>query len=149
MKILFALVTMLTMAAGCAPAGPRAVVPGVDRCEHCRMTLADERFAAQLVTSTGKVLVFDEAGCLAAAVHASMVPADRVHSFWVADFRSPGAWLPAGEATFVRAPTLGTPMASGIVALGARADAEALADDVGGELLQWRDVLQAAARGER
>lgn len=84
-------------AAACASPGPRALIVGADRCEHCHMTVADARFAAQLVTSTGKVLVFDEVGCLAAALRDDVVTRDRVRALWVADFRQEGAWIRFGR----------------------------------------------------
>ena len=38
----------------------------IDTCAYCRMTISDERFGGQFVTSKGKVHVFDSIECLAA-----------------------------------------------------------------------------------
>jgi len=131
--------TALLLAA-CAAPGPREVLVGSDLCEHCHMTVADPRFVSQLVTTTGKVLVYDDAGCLATALNDAVVAGDQVRSLWVTDFLSPAGLLEAPDAWFVRAPTLSTPMASGLAAVGTAAQADSLAAVLGGEVLRWDQV---------
>ena len=53
------------------------------------MTIADPRYAAELVTRTGKVLVFDDIGCLAAFLASGEVAPAAVHSTWAHDYVSP------------------------------------------------------------
>ena len=130
----------LLLLAACASPGPRAVLVGTDLCEHCHMTVADPRFVSQLVTTTGKVLVYDDAGCLATALQDAVVTEDQVRSLWVTDFLSPAGLLEAPTAWFVRAPSLSTPMASGLAAVGSAAQADSLATALGGEVLRWDDV---------
>lgn len=47
-----------------ATAGPRPIVYGAEVCGHCKMQISDEHFAAQLVTSDGEAISFDDPGCL-------------------------------------------------------------------------------------
>ena len=141
-----ALVASLALLAACAAPGPREVLVGTDLCEHCHMTVADPRFVAQLVTTTGKVLVYDDAGCLATALNDAVVAGDRVGSLWVTDFLSPAGLLEAPTAWFVRAPSLSTPMASGLAAVGSAAQADSLAAALGGEVLRW-DAVRTIPHG--
>lgn len=134
------------LSVACATGEPRMLVPGTDACEHCRMTVSDARFAAQVVTTTGKTHVFDDAGCLSDALRSGLVPPDRVGSVWLADFRTPGHWIAADAAFLVRSSALGTPMGSGLAALRTRGAAAALAAESDGEVLRWPDV-GAHARG--
>jgi copper chaperone NosL len=46
------------------PAGPVPVVWDGEVCQHCKMHVGDPRFAAQLQTSGGAVMNFDDPGCL-------------------------------------------------------------------------------------
>jgi copper chaperone NosL len=116
------------------------------------MLLADTRFGAELVTRTGKVLPFDDAGCLATFAQSDRPEAKQVHSLWVSDFVRPDRLLPVEQAAFVRHPSFRTPMDHGIVALAssALADSVLASLDGAGERLDWNGVLQAtAARGVR
>lgn len=46
------------------PSGPLPVVWDKESCGHCHMHVGEPRFAAQLQTTTGEVLNFDDPGCL-------------------------------------------------------------------------------------
>jgi copper chaperone NosL len=122
---------------GCARPAPRAIAYGEEPCRHCHMTIADPRFAAELVTTTGKVYVFDDVGCLAAFLHEGTVPSSQVHSLWVYDYLLPDSLLDARQAVYLRVDTLATPMASHVAALHAGPAADSLRLRLGGTLLTW------------
>lgn len=67
------------------------------------MTLADPRFAAELLTRTGKAVVFDDVGCLAAWLGENSI---AVGSSWVANFAAPDQWLPADSVRVLLGGTL-------------------------------------------
>jgi copper chaperone NosL len=121
----------------CAPANPRAIVWGHEQCAHCHMTLTDHRFAAEVITRTGKVVTFDDVGCLRAWLAADRGPPARV---WVADFTVPDEWLPADSAVYLHSDTIRTPMASGLVAVRPGSRADSLDALLGGRLLTWREL---------
>jgi copper chaperone NosL len=135
------------LAAGCAAPATRPLAIGSDACSHCHMQLADLRYGAELVTRTGKVLPFDDAGCLAAFVQSDRVAASQVHSLWVSDFTRPDRLLPVAQAAFVRHPSFRTPMDHRIVALATSDAADSLLAALGdgGDRLDWSGVLRAAA----
>jgi len=137
---------LLLALAACTVPGPRPVVIGTDLCAHCHMTVADERFVAQLVTTTGKVLIFDDAGCLATALGDAVVTEPQVRSLWVTDYLTPAILLDATQAWFVRAPSISTPMASGLAAVGNQHQADSLAAALDGAVLRW-DAVRAAPHG--
>ena len=131
--------------AACAAPGPRPVAFGAELCSHCHMTVADERFVAQLVTRTGKVLVYDDAGCLATALAKGTMAETQVHSLWVTDYFDPAELLRAEDAWFVRSDAMHTPMASGLAAVGSATQADSLAAALGGTILRWEAVLATSA----
>lgn len=137
---------VLALLAACAVPGPRPVVVGSDLCAHCHMTVAEERFVAQLVTTTGKVLIYDDAGCLAAALAADVVPEHQVGSVWVTSFLDPASLVEAKDAWFVRADAYHTPMASGLAAFPSARQADSAATAVGGTVLRW-DAVRTTPHG--
>lgn len=132
-------------AAACGTPGPRPLAFGAEQCAHCHMTLADPRFAAELVTTTGKVVPFDDVGCLATFVATGGVPDERIGSLWVSDFAAPDSLLNAPTAVFLRSDSLRTPMDYRIVALRPGRGADSVRAALGGELLTWPQVLRAVA----
>jgi copper chaperone NosL len=138
------LLTLTVLA--CARQAPRPIVFGEEACRHCHMTIADPRFAAELVTATGKIYVFDDVGCLSAFVREGTVPAAQVHGLWVYDYLAPDSLLDARQALYLQVDTLPTPMGSHLLALRAGPAAERLRARLGGTLLAW-DELPAGGNG--
>ena len=141
------LAVLSLVAAGCAAPATRPLAIGSDTCSHCHMRLADLRYGAELVTRTGKVLPFDDAGCLATFIQGDRAEAARVHSLWVSDYTRPDRLLPVEQAAFVRHPSFRTPMDHRIVAVATSAAADSLLAALGGggDRLDWSGVLRAAA----
>jgi len=106
--------------AAAPPAGP--VEPAWDRvaCARCHMLLTDPAYAAQLHTSAGEVLFFDDPGCL--LLHRAEQGAAPATA-WFHDSAGDG-WLAEADARFVPAPE--TPMGHGFAAVAAERAAEGL-----------------------
>lgn len=140
--IRIAATALLLAAAACATPGPRPLAFGAEQCSHCHMTLADPRYAGQLVTTTGKVLPFDDVGCLATFVATGGLAAGEIHSVWFHDFARPDSLLDGRAAVFLQHDSIRTPMDFGLVALRRGAAADSLAAATGGRLLTWDQVLE-------
>ncbi|TFG42999.1 MAG: hypothetical protein E4H41_10020 [Gemmatimonadales bacterium] len=130
-------------ALACGTPGPIPIAFGEAACDHCHMTIVDQRFAAELVTRTGKVYAFDDAGCLATFTVIGPVGPEQVHSAWVTDFRLPGTLIPAQDAIFLRTDAVHTPMSSNLLAVP-RAVGDSLQAALGGTLLDWAQILAEA-----
>ncbi|NMO14834.1 hypothetical protein HPC49_00720 [Pyxidicoccus fallax] len=112
------------------PEGPVPVAWDREACAHCRMHVGEPAFAAQLQLADGRVLNFDDPGCLL-RYEAEKRPA--VHAAWFHHVRE-DRWIPGAQVAFV--PVSPTPMGYGVGAVeagapGARAPAEVLAGMVG------------------
>ena len=107
-----ALVVFVVRGAADLPDRPVPVAWDHATCGHCHMHVGEPRHAAQLVTTDGDVVVFDDAGCALAYLEARR-PA--IHRLW---FHGEGdAWIAADDVGFVSAAS--TPMASGLLAVEA------------------------------
>jgi copper chaperone NosL len=105
------------------------------------MTLADPRFAGQLVTRTGRVIPFDDVGCLATFVATGGVAPAEIHSLWVNDFARPDSMLEVTDAVFLRTDSLRTPMDYGLAALRPGPTADSVRLRLGGKLISWDAVM--------
>jgi copper chaperone NosL len=134
----------LVMASGCGM-NPRAIRYGEESCEHCRMLVADQRFGAEVVLSTGRVLVFDAVECMASFEADGTSPAP-IHSRWLTDFAE-GELIEASTATILRSRQIRSPMGRGLAAFGPIVTPESLLNAFGGEVLTWDDVSTLAGTG--
>jgi copper chaperone NosL len=93
---------------------PEEAVPVVwdgEVCGHCKMHVGDPRFAAQLQTSAGEVLNFDDPGCLLNYLQSHEV---SVHALYFRSYDE-DAWLAESEVGFL--PVEDSPMGYGIRAV--------------------------------
>lgn len=124
--------------AACGDAGPRPVVLGEDECGYCRMEVTDARFAAEAVTRTGRVHLFDSIDCLAG--YARGAEPGGVASLWVTDVENAGTFVAAEQAGFLIGSALRGPMGNA-VAFASPAAARAARSRHGGAVADWAAVL--------
>ncbi len=142
---LAALALGATLAAGaCSGPQTRPIAYGTDTCEHCRMSLADEKHGAEAVTKTGRAYAFDSIECLAAWFGGLEDPA-TAHSLWVTDFADPPELVRAEEAYFLFSPTLQSPMGLGLTAFARLEDRDGAVTSFGGAALDWAGVRALVA----
>lgn len=148
MNPVFLVAVMLGVLAGCQPE-PRPIRYGEDVGAHCKMTVSDARFGAELLTTTGKVYVFDAIECLANYVVAHPELADQTHSLWVTAYDAPGELIPLDSAFFVHSPEVQSPMGGGLAAFGPGTTHEEALRQLEGEVIDWASVLELAERPVR
>lgn len=128
--------------AGCATVQPRDLALNVDECGFCRMTISDPRFGAQVVTTTGRQLVFDSPECLAGFL--ATTPAESVASVWVLDAQTPGTWIPAEQAGYLVDASLRGPMGR-VTAFASPERAGEAVKALGGHTLSWNAIRSDSA----
>ena len=89
---------------------PVAVAWDREACAHCHMHVGDAAFAGQIVTDDGRVLFFDDPGCLL-AFEAQQKPLE--HAVWF-HHHAANRWLAKSEVAFV--PVARSPMGYGLAA---------------------------------
>ncbi len=113
---LFLLTFLLVGCGSTETDGPPKLELGRDECAHCGMIISDARYAAAIIATvegSRRPLLFDDIGDLLDYEHDH--PELSIQHRYVHDHAT-RKWLVADEARFVHAPTLHTPMGSGIAA---------------------------------
>ncbi|HAH37263.1 MAG TPA: nitrous oxide reductase [Algoriphagus sp.] len=113
-RILIALIPILILMA--CNADPRPIVLGQDACHHCKMTLMDPKFGAELVTEKGKIFIFDDVNCMLGYMDSEEGKGQVFKHILVMDYLNPGTLLDANFAHYLKSPEFKTPMASEVVA---------------------------------
>lgn len=103
---------------------PEKINPEVDVCVVCNMSIAEDKFATELITKDGEVQKFDDIGCMVEYVdkkHA--VKKDDIAKQYVRDVKT-GDWVELEKAYHAYHKDFWTPMANGIVSFSSKQRAE-------------------------
>jgi copper chaperone NosL len=120
------------------PLPPASLDTKNEACAFCRMGVVDRRFAAQLVAPGEEPKFFDDIGCL----RDYLARRERVWGLALR-IRSRGrSWVPAAGRLY-RAPTVQTPMDSGLMAHVDAQSREQDPDALGGTPMTAADVFGA------
>jgi copper chaperone NosL len=141
------LVLILGLLAGCqlsADSGPPEIRYGEDVCDMCNMIINEPRFATAYASESGDTRRFDDTGEMFLYARNN---GETVRAYWVHDYLSE-TWIEADAATYVHNPQLMTPMGWGIAAFSNAEDAEAYAEENGGELLTFEAFHEGVLNGE-
>ncbi|MFL5507605.1 MAG: hypothetical protein ACJ8AU_12055 [Gemmatimonadales bacterium] len=136
----------LAVLAACAASTPRAIAFGAEACAHCHMSIADPRYAAVLLTTTGKTIAFDDPGCLLDYLASGAIAAGKVQGVWFHGFLEPDSVYSAADVQLVHSDTLRTPMASGLAVAHRGPGVAELERLVGGRGRAWDELRAGAAR---
>ena len=136
-KTVLASIAILISAFGCKPK-VKPIEYGQQACDFCRMSIVDERYAAQLVTNTSKAYSFDAIECMINYKH------ENSDNDWqmelVTDYNNPRKLIPAEGTIIVRSKQLPSPMGMYLTAVANKTEAEKLLQNNEGELYPYPEV---------
>lgn len=146
-QIVFYLGLVAALAAACSSAAgepkPPEIAYGHDMCDACGMLIDSPQFAAAVVLEDGKALKYDDIAEMIKYHQAH--PELQVKAWFVHDYDTQ-AWIRAEEAVFVQSREIKSPMGGGVAAFSGDQDgrgrAEAFAQQVGGKLLTFEELLK-------
>jgi copper chaperone NosL len=123
---------------------PEPIVYGKDACTHCKMTIMDKRFAAEIITSKGKIFKFDAAECMASFLKENAeIATNEKSTFLVSDFDHPGQFTDARKSIFLNDNSLFSPMDGNLAAFLSKESAEAVEKDKSAKIYTWPQLLKS------
>ena len=128
---------------GCEPAA-QPIEYGADECDFCRMTIVDNRHAAEVVTLKGKAFKFDAIECMVHYVHHHH---DTEYAMYlVNDYLAPGELIDAQDSTYLISPNIPSPMGAFLSALSEEQKAAKLQAEKEGNIFSWEALNQHMKR---
>lgn len=114
---------------------------GKDACAHCKMTIVDKRYAAELLTGKGRVYKFDDIHCLKQYLDEQGSAVDAAARIFVAPYggNRPN-FLDATKAVFLQSDFFGSPMNGHYAAFASQTDAKHLSDSLTINAFEWDKV---------
>lgn len=113
---------------------------GTDQCDHCRMTIMDKKFGAEIITKKGKAVKFDALECMINYLLENKINESDVDKYYCVDYSEPAKLKDAKEMTYLVSPKIKSPMGENISAYSGKNTAEKSLNDFGGEIFNWEGI---------
>lgn len=123
--------------------GPQPIRPGIDACSFCKMTIADNRFGAEIITQKGKIFKFDDIHCLLAFRKSDAINSNDIKEMYLTDFNEPHDFVEAPKAFLLKSADLRSPMGGNIACFTEEARLNEAAEKFTGEKIAWEVLLNA------
>lgn len=136
----------ILMLASCGGKGPDPIHLHRDACDFCKMSISDGRFAAELITSKGRIYKFDDLGCMIRYA-ASGNPQTIAH-YYISDFTNNHPLTEATGAWYVSHEALRSPMGGNTAAFASRDAAMAYAAQNQATVISWNALYQSIQQKE-
>lgn len=141
MKMITLILSMLMSLLLSCSTGPEPINYGFDQCDHCRMTIMDNKFGSEIISNKGKVYKFDAAECMVRFVKDAKIKEEDIKSRLVTDASKPGQFVDAVNAAYLISEKFPSPMGANLSAYGSKVDAEKFQKNFPGELKTWDEIL--------
>lgn len=117
---------------------PRPISYGEEQCQHCHMTIVDQQYGSELVSSKGKVFPFDAVECLLFYMEENDPTWQHI---MVTHFTNPGELVPAENSIFLRSPELSSPMGMNLTAFATDEKALEFQQKFSGDVYSWEELV--------
>jgi copper chaperone NosL len=132
-------ILMLFLLISCGSKEAQPIKVNVDNCDFCGMSIADGKYAAEVITEKGRAYKFDDILCM--MNYCKENSNTKMGAYFVSDFTQDNTLISAETAFFLSGGTIQSPMRGGIIALSNQADASAFAIKLEAEPITWKAIL--------
>lgn len=97
-------------------AKPEPLQIGKDNCEHCKMTVMDKKFGAELITEKGKIFKFDDIGCAFSYIKSSGIDLTKQKGLYFLVLDTADILVDYKKVVLLKGDAITSPMSSNIAA---------------------------------
>lgn len=124
----------------CGQKGPEPISLNNDTCAHCKMTISDGHFGAEMITKKGRIYKFDDILCMMA--YKKENPDKEIGKHFVHYFLADNVLIPAESAHYIKGGSLRSPMAGNMAAFKSEQEAAEYKIKLAAENTQWNSLIQ-------
>lgn len=113
---------------------------GADNCHYCKMTISDNKYGAEVVTTKGKVFKYDDSHCLFSEISEGGIDKTTIKDFYFTDFCNGHALIKAQNSFYLKSDGIKAPMGGNIAAFSSHDSLKTYNIQLGGEEVIWSQL---------
>jgi copper chaperone NosL len=119
---------------------PKPIDYGHDNCQFCDMTIMDNKHAAEVVTTKGKIYKFDAIECM---IRYTDKTAQQEYAYQlISDYSNPGELINAEQSIYLVSKNLPSPMGAFLSGFSSEKEAKLAMEETGGMLYNWKQIKE-------
>lgn len=136
----FFLILITFFVISCNSNQPKPIKLNSENCEFCKMTIANGKFGAELITQKGRYYKFDDAACMLQYAKSNQV---LVKMFFVNDYSKENELVTAEKCFFLKGGTITSPMRGNIAAFSSEKEQKDFQTKLNAEPMSWEQVYNS------
>jgi copper chaperone NosL len=136
----FTIITLSATLFSSCSTDPVPIRIGKDNCDFCKMTISDNRFGAEIVTTKSKNYKFDDEHCVIQFLKEGTLEPDDIAGVYFVDFSSPNSLIDSKKAFFLQSPDFKSPMNGNIAAFTQKDSLHKNLPKFYGNIITWEDM---------
>jgi copper chaperone NosL len=138
MKHYFSFIVLFFLVS-CGTKEAQPIKINVDNCDFCKMSIANGKYGAEVITEKGRVYKFDDILCM--VNYCKENSNTKIGAYYVNDFAQDNTLIPCENAFFLSGGTIQSPMNGGIIAFSNENDAKEFGTKLNANPIKWDAVL--------
>ena len=111
----------------------------LDNCDFCKMSIADGKYAAEVITQKGRIYKFDDIGCM--INYCKQNANTKIACYYVSDFAQENVLIPAETAFFLSGGVIQSPMRGGIIGFFKENEAKEIGIKLNAKPMDWNTII--------
>ena len=124
----------------CADYTAQPIKLNVDTCEFCKMTIADGKFGAEVITQKGRVYKFDDVICL--KNYCEENHNTPIEKYFVHDYLEDNQLIDATTASYIKGGNISSPMNGNVAAFSDETQARLMAEKLQAEIISEENFIK-------
>ncbi len=120
---------------------PKPIKINVDSCDFCKMTISNEKFAAEVITEKGRYYMFDDVSCMIKYAKANKAVVYK--GFFVTNYLNEEQFIPVEKGFYLMGGIINAPMGGKVTAFDSNENATSYQTKFSAQKVTWNEVYNA------
>lgn len=142
--ILMVITGLLVFALISCNSGPQPIKLGEESCAFCKMTIADNRFGAEIITKKGRIYKFDDTHCVLGFMKSNTINNADIQDTYLVNFEEPHNFVEAKNAFLLKSSEFHSPMGGDVAAFDEKSKMETANTKIkgAGVVVTWDEMVK-------
>lgn len=120
---------------------PEPIKIGSDNCHYCKMTISDNKYGVEVITTKGKIFKYDDSHCLFSEISETGIDRMNIKDIYFTDFCNGHGLIKDQNCFYLKSDELKGPMGGNIAAFSSLDSLDQYQKKLGGEKISWEQLI--------